>query len=625
MKLLLIQPRAPESFWSFRWVFDSIVTTRRAVNPPLGLATVAALTPSDWEVVIVDENVESVPLETNADVVGIGGMGVHYQRQVELLRWFRAKGSHVVAGGSYASLCPEKYDAIADTVIAGEAEYIWPEFCRDFEAGVSRPLYREGGTVALADSPAPRFDLLRLERYNMASLQFSRGCPFQCEFCDIVVMFGRSPRVKPVRQIIAELDALRLRGVRDVFFVDDNFIGNRRAAKELLAALIDYQREHGVEFRFGTEASLNMAHDPELLDQLRAANFHWVFIGIESSDEASLRETGKLQNVREDMLTSLRRIYRHGIDVFAGFIVGFDHDTTETFERQYQFIMQSGVQMAMIGLLTAVPRTPLHARLKREGRLLGEAAEDNTRLSTNVLPKSMSYAEMIEGYRSLFQRLFSNRGIADRIRTKMRHYRPYGRTNGFTPIQQVAIFWRLLMRGVRPGGPGAWWHFLRTAVTVRPRKLGVVMAEWITGLSMRNYAEQYFFASKSELAGERVVDRMRRRLRKYVGKGALQIGIESARQAVPRLSIQFAAPDARMLRKAGRQLRRFLRRTGGEVTIHLERIAPRDAVAFQRLQKKLRRYGDRISISIAETLQGLVEIDGSRFRYLMPVPTSQRR
>src|SRR5271166_6343823 len=395
MRLLLINPRFPESFWSSKWALAEVLPNKRAMNPPLGLATLAALCPPHWEVEIVDENIEPIPLEPQVGIVGVCGMGVQFPRQQELLAYYRSRGHYVVAGGSYASLCPEQYTTHADTVIAGESEYIWKEFCRNFEHGTPKPLYHETGMVALTDSPTPRFDLLKLERYSYVSLQFSRVCPFLCEFCDIIVMFGRKPRSKSLEQVERELDALRSLGARNVFFVDDNLIGRPAAAKALLRGLIEYQRRHDYAFRFGTEVSINLAQDAELLELMRDANFGWVFIGIESPDPKTLKETRKTQNTHEDVLASVRTIYSYGIDVLGGFIVGFDNDTLESFDGQYRFIMKSGIQAAMVGLLTALPRTPLYERLQREGRLRDAAdAADNTKLATNVVPKHMGYEQM---------------------------------------------------------------------------------------------------------------------------------------------------------------------------------------------------------------------------------------
>ena len=489
MRLLLINPKFPESFWSFTWAIEEVLPKKSTTCPPLGLATLAALCPSDWEVRIVDENVEAVPLCPEADIVGVCGMGVQFPRQRELLAHYRNRGYFTVAGGSYTSLCNDKYASLADTVIAGEAEYIWKSFCGDFQRGEAKALYHETGTVALTDSPVPRFDLLQLDRYSNATLQYSRGCPFRCEFCDIIVMFGRKPRVKSHEQVGRELDALRHAGMRSVFFVDDNLIGNIPQAKELLRFLVRYQNEHGYDFSFGTEASLNLAQNRELLALFREANFGWVFIGIESTDPESLKETLKTQNLREDILTSIRRIYAYGIDVLAGFIVGFDNDTTETFESQYRFITDAGIQSAMIGLLTAMPRTPLYERLKKEGRIdESEDSAENTRGSTNVVPKNMTLGAMIEGYRALYARLLTDREIAQRIRNKVRFLRSPRYRSGYSGDARLGITMRLIFKGIVPGGASRIFHFLRTLPFFSSGRLPLVISDWIIGLSMRDYA-----------------------------------------------------------------------------------------------------------------------------------------
>ncbi|HEU4353700.1 MAG TPA: radical SAM protein [Burkholderiales bacterium] len=492
MRLLLVNPAAPESFWSFRWALESVLGGKRALNPPLGLATLAALCPPHWEVTIVDENVEPLPAAPRADLIGIGGMGVQAPRQKELLQRYRAAGYRVVAGGSYASLCPHEYLDFADTVIAGEAEYIWPRFCGDLERGIAERIYRETGNVRLEDSPTPRFDLVKLSRYATATIQLSRGCPFSCEFCDIIVMFGRRPRYKSVAALERELDALRRLGARKVFFVDDNFIGNKAKAKETLRFLAAYQERHGRVMRFGTEASLNLADDPELLTLFRAAGFEWAFLGIETPDPETLREAAKTQNTAGDMLAAVRRIYAAGVDILAGFIVGFDRDTAKSFAVQKSFIERSGIMVAMVGLLTALPRTPLFERLKREGRLIeGAAHGDNTRGRSNIVPKNMSTLELSAGYRRLYAELLSDRAIAARIRNKLAHFGIPPDTRRETFFEAAAIVLRLLWRGIAPGGPKRAWHFLRSLPPTRPRLWSLAVNDWIAALAMRRYAERH--------------------------------------------------------------------------------------------------------------------------------------
>ena len=352
--------------------------------------------------------------------------------------------------------------------------------------------------MALTDSPTPRFDLLQLERYSNATLQYSRGCPFRCEFCDIIVMFGRKPRVKSHEQIGRELDALRAAGMRSVFFVDDNFIGNVPQAKSLLRFLAAYQKEHNYDFSFGTEASLNLAQNRELLELFRAANFGWVFIGIESTDPASLKETLKTQNLAEDTLTSGRRIYAHDIDGLAGFIIGFDNDTEKTFEHQYQFITDAGIQSAMIGILTAMPRTPLYERLQKEGRIdETEDSAENTRGRTNVVPKNMTLEAMTEGYRALYARLLTDREIARRIRNKVRYLRAPAYRSGYSAADRFGILARLIFKGILPGGLSRTALFLRTLPIFAPSRLPLVISDWIIGLSMRDYAERNLSVQQS--------------------------------------------------------------------------------------------------------------------------------
>ena len=620
MRLLLINPRYPESFWSFKWAVDGILPQKRAINPPLGLATLAALCPPSWDVRIVDENIESIPLAPDADLIGVCGMGVQFARQAELLRHYRASGYRVVAGGSFASLCPERYEALADTVVAGEAEYVWPRFCADLERGSPAALYRESGVVALADSPTPRFDLLRLSRYSTATIQFSRGCPYLCEFCDIIVMFGRKPRTKSVAQIERELDALRAAGARNVFFVDDNLIGNRGLAKALLKGLVDYQARHRYRFRFGTEASINLAQDAELLRLLREANFGWVFVGIESSDPQTLKDTRKTQNTHQDVLQSIRTIYGQGIDVLGGFIVGFDNDTLESFEQQYGFIMRSGIQAAMVGLLTALPRTPLHERLQREGRLRDtEDHADNTKLATNVVPKRIGYDEMIAGYKRLYHRLLTDRAIAARVRNKLRHLGDPVYDGEYPIAQRIGIVWRLLRKGIVPGGVRRIGHFVGSLPWLAPRKLPLAIVDWIAALAMRDYVDRHFEAARPRERStfERRLRALRAGISQHVAAGRVALGAQAARID---LALTFdQAAGRRFFAMLARRLDRLLRVRGATVTLTIERLRGREIVHLERLLARLAQHGDRVFIRLNGSLHGLVTIDSSRFQ-LMLVP-----
>ena len=614
MRLLLINPRFPESFWSFRWALDRTLPGKRAVNPPLGLATLAALCPPEWEVTIVDENIESLPLAPAADLVGVCGMGVQFQRQQELLTFYRSRGYFVVAGGSYASLCPESYESLADSVVAGEAEYIWPEFCRDYAAGQPRRLYHETGTVAITDSPVPRFDLLQVDKYQSMSLQYSRGCPFQCEFCDIIVMFGRKPRVKAVEQIGRELDELRRLGARNVFFVDDNLIGNKRTAKDLLRYLHDYQRDHDYRFHFGTEASLNLAHDQELLELFPAAGMEWVFIGIESPDEASLKEAQKFQNTRQDILGSVRKIYAQGVDILAGFIVGFDHDTVESFDKQHDFILESGIQASMIGLLTAAPKTPLYARLMAEGRVIeGANSADNTKLGTNVLPKGMTYDELLAGYQHLHFRLFADRGIATRIRNKLAHLRnPAGSRHSLT--QSLAILRRLLVHGLLPGGPARLLRFLGSLPYLRPRLLAQTVEDWIVGLAMRDYVDRHFKPVTQRGLAPGYFVALEQAFRRYREAGALDLALTEVRNRAVELSLRLRGGlDRGFFTRAARHLERALRDSTSSVALYIDALHETELPHLERLLRRLSRHGDRIRITVHERLQGMVRVDSSVF------------
>jgi radical SAM superfamily enzyme YgiQ (UPF0313 family) len=412
MKIYLVAPRNPESFWTFDRILPSL--NKKCLFPNLSLPTVAGITPPGHEVVLCDENVEPIDFDTDADIVGLTGYVVHEKRIFELAEEFRRRGKFVVAGGPLASLCPEKLRDKVDVVFVDEAEYTWPRFLADYAAGQWKSEYNQHEKPSMHDSPLPRFDLLKVDRYRTMTIQFARGCPFNCEFCDIIVMYGRVPRTKRVAQVMAEVAEIHRLGLTNVFVVDDNFIGNKKEARELLKALAEWQKERGYPIEFLTEVTLNIAQDEELLRLMREANFATIFIGIESPRAESLKETHKTQNLRENILDSVHRIQRAGIDVMAGMIVGFDNDDPSIFDEQFRFIQEARIPISMTGMLNAVPKTPLHQRLKDAGRLIAESVGDQF-VFTNIIPKGMSRVQLYEGYKRLLERLYGYRNYRRRV------------------------------------------------------------------------------------------------------------------------------------------------------------------------------------------------------------------
>lgn len=620
MKLVLINPKFPESFWSFSWALDKVTRDKKAVNSPLGLATLAGLTPPGWEITIIDENVEPIDWSLEADIVGVCGMAVQVPRQKEILGHFRKKGLYVVAGGSYASLCPEEYAEAADSVIAGEAERIWPQFLADYEAGRPQRLYRETGEVDLTASPPPRYDLLKLPLYQKVSIQFSRGCPFRCEFCDIIVMFGRRPRTKSLEQVGRELDLLRGQGMKSLFFVDDNFIGDLPKAKKLLAFLADYQERHHYRFSFGTEVSINLAADRELMTFFREANFEWVFIGIETPNEEGLRETLKRQNLQGDLLVSVRTIYSHGIDIFAGFIVGFDADDRTIFDRQFDFIVASGIAVSMVALLSAIPKTPLYGRLKKAGRLRTVVSSDNTRPATNVIPLKMTYDELIEGYEGLQRRLTEEKTIYRRLANKVRHLKDPLDSPHLSPVRKLLYLSRLVFRGILPGGFGRIYWFVRSVLLAlcRPKGLATTVTDWIAALSLQAFQDRHFGkeASPIEPVFQRLRETLRRKICDPVQEGvALRI---AALQEGERIWIDLKKSfDRRVAKVLSRAIRRTLKRSREGIVIDCRTLKESSWLQIRILLKRLRRYRHQIHIQLPEGLYRRLADDLVPFQYTL--------
>ena len=429
-------------------------------------------------------------------------------------------------------------------------------------------------------------------------------------------MFGRKPRHKTLAQVERELDALLAAGATNVFFVDDNMIGNRAVAKELLRSLVEYQKRRGFPFSFGTEVSINLAQDTELLELFREANFGWVFIGIESSDPQTLKEAHKTQNMREDALTSVRRIYSYGIDVLAGFIVGFDQDTAETFETQYRFIVESGVQAAMVGLLTALPKTPLHDRLEREGRLRPLANDsDNTKPATNVVPKSMPYEQMVSGYEALYRRLTRDSAIAARVRNKLRYVlRPvYRGEYGFR--ERISIMNRLIVNGIARGGLTRWWWFLRSMPIASPSKLPLALMDWIAGLSMRDYVDRHFGAADEQGIAEKLLAALKRSAGPWLSPGSITLKPAAAAFNLS-ICVRAGLPGSFFARSA-RHLDRLLVRTRATLTLKIESLRAHELPHLERLLARLKRHGDRVSIELDRKLRRTVFIDSSVFNLVL--------
>jgi len=406
-KILLIQPRPPESIWTLKVSCE--IAKVSALTAPLGLATLAALTPSQYDVQIVDESVESIDFDIDCDLVGITGYTVHSERMIEISKEFQKRGVLTVAGGAFCSSHPQVAQEHFDVVVKGEAERIWGQFLEDWDSGDFKSFYEEPGKIDLLNdpSPKPRWDLVKSDRYMVHAVQTTRGCPYNCEFCDVVSLFGQKSRHKTVEQVIEEVKDLAKRDVIEIFFADDNFIGNKKYAKSLLRALIELNATLKISLRFITQATLNCAEDEELMDLFKRANFFAMFVGIETPSHESLKSANKQHNMRIDMVQSVRNIQKRGILVVSGMIVGFDTDDIDIFEAQKEFIMKSGLVVPMVGMLMAPKGTRLWDRLEKENRLEGPEVGDSFK-STNIIPKLMSKEVMVKKYLELLEVIYSD-------------------------------------------------------------------------------------------------------------------------------------------------------------------------------------------------------------------------
>jgi radical SAM superfamily enzyme YgiQ (UPF0313 family) len=412
--IVLINPRFEPSFWGMEHAMP--LFGKKANLPVASLPLLAALTPAEHRVTLIDENVEPLDYDrlAAADLVGVTGMIVQRFRMREILEELHRRGIFIVVGGPWVSVDESYFGELPDVIFVGEAEETWPQFLEDWKRGEFASRYEQAQKTDMTRVPTPRFELLKMRQYMFGSVQFSRGCPYQCEFCDIIVTFGRRPRLKTSAQVIAEIEALRAQKVFIAFVVDDNLIGNKKAIKEVLRDLIVWQREEGYPMSFFTEASLDLAEDEELMHLMVEANFGAVFIGVESPNEASLRQTKKLQNVRQGttILERIHTVQAAGLEVWCGMILGFDGDEPSIFQAQEEFLRAARISHAMVGMLTAIPKTPLYRRLAGEGRL---DSEDVSEFGTNVIPLHMSRETLRDGYMRVMKDLYTPEAFFDRV------------------------------------------------------------------------------------------------------------------------------------------------------------------------------------------------------------------
>lgn len=405
--IVIVNPRFDVSFWGMEQCMGLL--GKRANLPVSCLALLAALVPEEHDVTLIDENVEEIDFDRleRADMICLTGMSIQGQRMREIFERVRDTDAINVVGGPLATVEPEEIEDLADVLFVGEADTTWPQFLREWAEGNHKPRYAQAEKTDMTTLPLPRLDLLKSQHYMFGSMQISRGCPFTCEFCDIIVTFGRKPRLKTSEQVIAEFEAYVAAGLKILFVVDDNLIGNKKAIKPVLKDIQAWQERRGYPLVLFTEASLDLADDPELMELMGHANFQSVFIGIESPNEESLKETKKLQNVRARAGTMLERVHRiqdHGLDVWCGMIVGFDNDTPAVFSQIPTFLGDARIANALVGLLHAIPTTPLYDRLKRDGRL--NSAADSDQFGTNVVPLKMQPAELRDGFSTILQTVY---------------------------------------------------------------------------------------------------------------------------------------------------------------------------------------------------------------------------
>jgi len=487
MKILLIYPRYPDTFWSFKHTLKFI--SKKASFPPLGLLTVASMLPREWEKKLIDMNVSALTEEDleRADYVFISAMVVQKTSAMEVIRRCKKTGIKIVAGGPLFTAGYDEFEDI-DHFVLNEAESTLPSFLDDLKNGCAQHIYTSKEWPDLGKTPCPQWDLINMKKYASMCIQYSRGCPFNCEFCDIIVLNGHKPRTKSKDQILGELEVLYAQGWRGgVFFVDDNFIGNKKRLKtEILPALIDWMKQKRYPFSFFTEVSINLSDDEKLMQLMVTAGFRRVFIGIETPNEDSLTECNKHPNKNRNLMACVKKIQNIGLEVQGGFIVGFDNDPFSIFESQIGFIQKSGIVTAMVGLLNAPRGTRLYQRLKKEKRLLDNPSGDNTDFSLNFIPK-MNGELLMNGYKKILNTIYSPKDYYKRVITFFKEYKPkqLGKKIHFKFCYFKAFFKSIWFLGIKGKERFQYWKTISWTLIRRPQFLGLAISFAIYGFHFR--------------------------------------------------------------------------------------------------------------------------------------------
>lgn len=491
MKILLIYPRYPDTFWSFRYALKFI--SKKATEPPLGLLTVASMLPQEWDKKLIDLNVQKLrekDLE-GVDLVFLSAMSIQKKSAREIIEKCKEKKIKIVAGGPLFTMDYENFEDV-DFLVLNEAEITLPLFLEDFKRGTPKHIYKTTEFADIKNTPIPDFSLIKKKKYMSMNLQFSRGCPFNCEFCDITALYGRKYRTKSREQILREMENIYNLGFKgSVFFVDDNFIGNKKILKEdILPAIIKWMKEKNYPFSFYTQASIDLSDDEELMKLMAEANFNSVFIGIESPNEESLIECNKYKNIKRDLIYSVKKIQSYGMEVMGGFIVGFDSDSNGIFDSIRKFIENSRIVTAMVGILNAPKGTKLYERLFKEKRLKEDISGDNTDFSTNVVTK-MNLKKLQEGYKNLMSKLYSPNQYYKRVMDFLRDYKPL-KGSPYRSYYFKAVLKSFWIMGVRERGRISFWKFILFSLFKTPKNLPLAFTFAIYGYHFRKVFKKRF-------------------------------------------------------------------------------------------------------------------------------------